>query len=197
MAQDFDSSLFGVGLDTSLGKVADSLDALRSSFIGGTAPPVTVAGMLWADTSAAVLNIRNATNTAWVEVASLATSALHAFTINKGTASASFTYYMGRIPTPAEIVGCYLITHPGGTSNASDFWQFQLRNLTQANDLLATAKSTWIGSADDPVEDVPYSIPPDQNLVIATGDVLEFQATKNGAAAALTETCVQVVYKPR
>lgn len=199
MAQDFDSNLSGVTLKAAIDtKIKGSLDALRSSFLGGTAPTTTVAGMLWADTSSGILKIRNATNTAWIEVAAFGQDGVHVITINKGTASSSFTYYFGKFFSPAEIVGCTLVTHPSGTSDASNYWSFQVHNLTQSLDLLATPRATWIGSADDPVEDTPYEITPDQNATVSTGDVLEFQATETGTTApTLTETCVQLFYKPR
>jgi hypothetical protein len=49
--------------------INNALAAVQSLNSGTTAPTSTVAGMMWYDTSAGVLKMRNATNTAWISAA--------------------------------------------------------------------------------------------------------------------------------
>lgn len=71
------------------------LDALFSSNSGPTAPTVTVAGMLWPDTSASppTLKMRNAANSGWVDVApeTLAANTIRGNLTGSAAAEASFT----------------------------------------------------------------------------------------------------------
>jgi|CXWL01.1.fsa_nt_gi hypothetical protein len=59
-------------------KMIDGFNALRSCFSGATEPASAdqVAYMLWADTTAGLLKIRNAANSAWVTVGTLAATNL-------------------------------------------------------------------------------------------------------------------------
>lgn len=70
----------------------DALNALRSLFSGATEPEVAdqVAYMLWADTTAGLLKIRNAANTAWITVGSLGSANLGLLSAAGGNLTGGF-----------------------------------------------------------------------------------------------------------
>lgn len=79
-------------------------------------------------------------------------------------------------------------------SDGSNNYAFQLRNLTQGEDLLATAVNT---NGNEIAADTPYQITPDQNnTALPVGDVIELQITKTGTATDLSsaEVYAQVGY---
>lgn len=57
-------------------RIVDGFDALRSGFSGASEPTDTVAYMLWADTTTGLLKIRNAADSAWVTIGTLASTNL-------------------------------------------------------------------------------------------------------------------------
>lgn len=61
---------------TDIQKIIDGFDALRTLFDGASEPSDIVAYMLWADTTAGVLKIRNAANNAWIVIGTLASVGL-------------------------------------------------------------------------------------------------------------------------
>jgi hypothetical protein len=70
MAQDFTDDCFGtshVG-QTDLTNMENNFACLKSSFSGTSAPSNPVAGMLWYDTTNNILKLRNAGNSAWIEI---------------------------------------------------------------------------------------------------------------------------------
>lgn len=64
MAQDDLVVIDGIGTAVRT-KINTGLQALGSCNSGATAPSVTYANMLWADTTANLLKIRNKANSAW------------------------------------------------------------------------------------------------------------------------------------
>ena len=73
----------------------------------------------------------------------------------------------------------------------TDYWQFQIANMTSSTDLLSLATDT-IGVAI--TEDVARALGPDQNLTLSTDDVLELQITKAASADQLDCLYIQVRY---
>lgn len=63
---------------TDIQRLVDGLNALRSVFSGASEPAVAdqVAYMLWADTTAGLLKMRNAANTAWITIGALGSTNL-------------------------------------------------------------------------------------------------------------------------
>lgn len=59
-----------------LQRIDQALDSLATLFSGATAPTVTQAYMLWADTTNGLLKIRNAGNTAWITIGTLGSANL-------------------------------------------------------------------------------------------------------------------------
>jgi hypothetical protein len=70
MAQTYTDNCFAPGNvgQTDLGHMEENFAALKSSFSGTTPPSNTVAGMLWLDTTANILKLRNEANNAWLSV---------------------------------------------------------------------------------------------------------------------------------
>jgi len=70
MAQTYTDNCFAPGNvgQTDLGHMEENFAALKSSFSGTTTPSNTVAGMLWLDTTANILKLRNEANNAWLSV---------------------------------------------------------------------------------------------------------------------------------
>jgi len=79
----------------------------------------------------------------------------------------------------ATIQTVELVTDLATTSDGTNRWTFQIRNLTQANDLLAAAADTN-GAFGDFAVDTQKTLTPDQNTQVSDGDVLELQAVKVG-----------------
>jgi hypothetical protein len=92
-----------------------------------------------------------------------------------------------------KIIQAKISSSSGTTSDGSNNWSFQIQNLTQAEALLSTAKST---NGAEISADTAYLLNPDQNQLIDEDDVIEFQATKTGSPGDLTEAMVQIEYMP-
>ena len=73
--------------------------------------------------------------------------------------------------------------------DGTNYRSFQLNNVTQSNDLLASAKTTFTGGTAI-TADTPYSLKPDQNNKLAAGDVIELVQTKTASPTALEECSV-------
>lgn len=113
-------------------------------------------------------------------------------TVHAGTLSASDEKFLIIVPASCTISDCLIVSELGVTSDATNFWTFQVRNLTAAVDLRSTAKSTN-GAAI--TADTAYSLGLDQNLTPASAAVLEFQAVKAAAAGNLQELLICLRYK--
>lgn len=101
-------------------------------------------------------------------------------------------------PSPTSKVyirAVYFITETGDAVDASDYWEFQVVNVTQSDDELGsevTGNEYGVGSAI--VADTPYELLIDQNNVLVAGDVLELSAVGEGSATSQAECSVIVVY---
>ena len=112
-------------------RINEVIAALQSTNAGGSAPTVTVAGMLWVDTSVSppVLRRRNATNTAWDalldaagNLAGLANTAVARTNLGLGTmATKSAADYDVAIAAKAALVGATftgVVTAPNFVSSS-------------------------------------------------------------------------------
>lgn len=72
---------------TDIQRIIDGFNALRSNFSGAAEPAVAdqVAYMFWADTTTGLLKIRNAANSAWVTIGTLASENLGLLPLTGGT----------------------------------------------------------------------------------------------------------------
>ncbi len=75
----------------------------------------------------------------------------------------------------------------------TNYYSFQVQNLTQAESLLASAKTTKTTGGTAITTDAVYELGPDQNTVIDDGDVIELQVTETGVATDLTSAEILVV----
>ena len=72
--------------------ISDAGEALRTLHSGLTEPTSKVAYMLWADTTAGVLKIRNAANSAWITVGTLASTNLGLLALSGGTMTGNIAF---------------------------------------------------------------------------------------------------------
>lgn len=108
-----------------------------------------------------------------------------------GTLSVSDNKYVALGMPACTVVDAFLVSELGVASSGTDIWTFQVRNLTAAVNLRSSAKSTN-GSAI--TADTQYALGLDQNLTIAAGDVLQFQATKAASPNNLQELAIALKY---
>lgn len=74
-------------------------------------------------------------------------------------------------------------------SNGTDNWTFQIANVTAGNNLKATAKTT---NGAEITANTTYALGLDQNLTLATSDVLRLVVTKNNSPTVLSSAKIQV-----
>jgi hypothetical protein len=97
----------------------NALSAIVSSNSGATAPSTTYAYQWWADTTTGLLKIRNAANSAWVTVGTLASANLGLLT----SSDASSTYLAkagGTITGNLEIGSAGSLTFEGSSADANE-----------------------------------------------------------------------------
>lgn len=75
--------------------VNNALDTLVTLNSGTSAPSTTVAYMLWADTTTGMLKIRNAANSAWITVGTLASTNLGMLALAGGTLTGALVQAVG------------------------------------------------------------------------------------------------------
>jgi hypothetical protein len=99
--------------------------------------------------------------------------------------SATANYVLWVAPAACSIVDVKLVTDTTTSgSGAGNRWDFNVRNVTQAENLKASDKTT--NGAEITLE-TNYALGLDQNLTgIAAGDVLRLTVTKTGAPTSLT-----------
>lgn len=130
------------------------------------------------------------------QIGSMVFSSMHEITF----ANASGNHLIWTVPVSAryEVSDVYIISDTATTSSdGTDNWTFQVVNLTETEDLIATAATT---NGAEIAADTRYALGVDQNNVKANldaGDVLELQITKNGTPTDLSSAnvLVQIDYK--
>lgn len=163
--------------------IPDCLEALRSKFSGTAEPANPIAYQWWFDTTTGLLKIRNVANNAWL-VAGLSVTIFEL-----GSLSASRNLFLGTSYRKQWVLGCRLLSTVASTgSGAGTRWDFQIRNLTAAVDLLATAITT---NGNEVAANTPYNIFTTQNQTPAVNAALELQITKTGSPTTLTRASVE------
>lgn len=97
-------------------------------------------------------------------------------------------------PSSCDVTDVILLSDTGTVgSDGANFWQFQLNNLTQANQLLSIPIVT---DGNEIPPDTPYLLKPDQNSVVALDDVLSLEIVQTGAPTDLSgaEIALQLRY---
>ena len=108
-----------------------------------------------------------------------------------GGISGSDDRYLFVAPAASYIRQVSLVSDTAtSSSDGTDNYTFQVANLTQTNNLLASAKST---NGAEIAADTVYDLDPDQNQQVAANDVLELQITKNNAPTDLSSAEISAV----
>lgn len=179
------------------------LDALRSCFSGATAPSNPVAYQFWADTSTGLLKQRNAANSAWEIVGPLAVNASRLLVAQEyDSLAASADRYIFVAPSTCIVEQVVLVSDTGTSSSSGNEWQWELHNLTAANELFSNTVGTFtslggVGGGNDLIGDQPEYLVPDQNAQISAGDLLMFRWQDVGAVTAITRATVLLQAYPR
>lgn len=106
----------GTGLQV-LGYVNNALNTLVTQNSGSTEPTTTYAYMTWADTTTGLLKIRNAANTAWIEVGVMASNYLGlGKTTATNTWSAAQTFNSGTLKLAGSTSGTATLNPPAAAS---------------------------------------------------------------------------------
>jgi len=103
MSQDFTDDCFDPDHDalaTDMPNIEKNFAALKSCFSGATAPPDTVAGMGWLDTTTHILKMRNEANDGWISIFNMASGTPAGFTATAAEINAACD---GITATAAEI----------------------------------------------------------------------------------------------
>lgn len=94
--------------------------------------------------------------------------------------------YLFVAPYDCNIDQVCLVSDTAVAANDTNYYSFQVQNLTQSEALLSSAQTTQATGGTAITADTPYAVTPDQNQVISDGDVLELQVTETGVATDLT-----------
>jgi len=192
MAQSFALPTLNDAASTAIATtIANALSALVTHHSGGTAPTTTYAFMTWADSSAGVLKIRNAADSAWISFGPIDETWTWRCpsVVLTGGISGTGTLYID-VPEHSFYVQDLVVLSDTTTSGSdgSNNWAVQVQNLTQANSLKATA---WDSNTDaELTADTATVVVLDQNQTVAAADVLEVQLTMTGAPTALSSAQV-------
>ena len=118
---------------------------------------------------------------------------IHTNTIPLGAQSATFDRFLAIGRGAMTILDCKLLVGTTIASSGTDYWTFQIRNVTAAVNLLSTAATTNGTAA---TADTAFSITPNQNATLTNGDVLQLQVTKTLSPTAIdAEGCIVLTYK--
>lgn len=95
--------------------------------------------------------------------------------------------YLFVAPYDCRIDQVSLLSNTAVQTSDTNYYAFQVRNLTQSEALLATPVRTRTSDAGAIKSDEVFDLSPDQNQVINDGDVLELQVIITGSPADLSE----------
>ena len=86
-----------------------------------------------------------------------------------------------------------IVSDTAVTASDTNYYSFQVQNLTASLALLSGAQTTKTTGGTAITADAPYAVAPDQNQVVSDGDVLELQITETGTATDLTAAQIAAV----
>jgi hypothetical protein len=101
--------------------------------------------------------------------------------------------YVFVAPYDCKIDQVLVVSDTAVAASDTNYYSFQVQNLTQAESLLASAATTQATGGTAITADAAYALGPDQNTVIDDGDVIELQVTETGVATDLTSAEILVV----
>jgi hypothetical protein len=183
--------------------IPNCLEALRSVFSGATAPTNPVAYQLWADTSTGLLKQRNAANSAWETFGALnQNNALQRTSQQFSSLSVSTDAFMLIASSTCIISRVAIVSDTATSSSSGNEWQFELHNLTAANELFSATVGTFtalggVGGGAELAVDTTYVLTPDANTQISANQVVEFRWVEVGSATTLTRATVFLEFYAR
>lgn len=95
----------------------------------------------------------------------------------------------------AEIEKFSFATETSITANDTNYWSFQVANLTDTKDLLSAAQTTKATGGSGITADTVWEITPDQNTTLGAGKILELQVTKAASATTMAECSITVHWR--
>lgn len=117
---------------------------------------------------------------------------VHTLVVPVGAQTASFDRFLAIGRGTMTVLDCKFLSGTTIASSGTDYWTFQIRNVTAAVNLLSTAATTNGTAA---TADTAFSITPNQNATLTNGDVLQMQVTETGTASMDAEACFVLTYK--
>lgn len=164
--------------------VPANFEILRNGFAGTAAPLSPLTHQQWMDTTNGTRRVYD--GAAWQHCGP---ARGRASPLGSGvlTATGTATLMLCCHEHVAVVTGLALLHKTATTSDASNLWAWQLRNLTTTNTLFATAPTT---NGNDLVANTRKLLVPDQNLTIAAGAGVQLEATETGSATSLSELLV-------
>lgn len=172
--------------------------SIMTSWSGTSEPGSSIRrkGLPWLDETAKRLKLRNVANGAWVTIGEMV-----AKVDERAGWGATFSVYLPTFPQSVEIESIRILsTTATSASDGTDNYTFALTNVTQTEELFATNPGTnatvsGVGGGEIAANAV-YTLTPNQNDIIAAGDVMTFTVTRNGTPTSLTRAAISVVAYP-
>lgn len=157
-------------------------ESLRTLHAGPNPPSSTAAYMWWADTTHAVLWMRNSSNTDWIAVGTLGVElGREVHNVERiASVSGSTSFYL---PIPwrnCRVVRAVILTATATSgSDGSNNWTLNIQNLSAGSvNLHSTGKST---TDEEFAALTPWVFTPDQNEDVDAGQVLLVNFAKTGS----------------
>jgi hypothetical protein len=120
-------------------------------------------------------------------VAEIATRALKKTNVTKVAGwDATKQRFVFVAPYDCKVDQVSIVSDTGVTASDTNYYSFQVQNLTANLALLSAAKTTQATGGTAVAADAQYKLNPNQNQVINAGAVLELQVTETGVATDLT-----------
>lgn len=195
MSQTYQVPTSGTALSTDVTNISNSLEALRCTFSGSSAPssPAAVAGQLYYNTSSGLYYQYD--GSAWNALALKANRADRlVFPVLIGAVSATGNFLLLTCNVNLTVEKVKLISDTSTTSTGTNHWTIQIRNVTGAVNLRSASYDT---NGNEFTANTVKDLGVDQNLSVAANDVLRIEFTKNASATNMASVLVQIEAVPR
>lgn len=117
-------------------------------------------------------------------------------TATLGAVAATGDSFIFTTNRPVYIERIDIVSSTGIATSDVNYWEVQVNNITQTLDLLSAVKSTKTTGGTAVTANTVWSLTPDQNQTLASGDVLVLEFVKTLAPDPFTNTFVVVHYRP-
>lgn len=112
-----------------------------------------------------------------------------------GSISASGDRFLMQAPCAGTVNLVRLCVDTSIATDAANYWDILVTNLTQSSDL-STSTDSGTAGAIRLAANASFKITPDVNATLNTDDVIELQLTKNASAPDLSNLDVQIEFTP-